>query len=362
MHLTLVPSVSDGELKTKPTQHSVKALREIGIQPDILLCRAAVPLPESLKRKISLFTNVEDEAVISAYDVPHHHLRDPADLRRPEARRDHRAQAGPPEQARATWPPGAGPSRPTCGAKSVRIGLVGKYMELLDSYKSSIEALYHGGIANGGAHRAGQDRLRPAAAPTSRRSVLGQVDGFLVPGGFGQRGIEGMIAAARYARLNQIPYFGICLGMQMMVIEYARGVLGLAEANSTEFEPETPHPVISLLEEQLDVKTLGGTMRLGASETQLVPGTQDPRDLRRGGDPGAPPPPLRGVQPLPAAASRRPAWSWAPSPWTAAWWKRRSGRTIPGASACSSTRSSAPSRSPRTPCSPRFVAACAGGR
>ncbi len=274
VHLTLVPSVSDGELKTKPTQHSVMALREIGIQPDVLLCRAAVPLPESMKRKISLFTNVEDEAVISAYNVPTTIYEIPliyADQNLDGIIVRKLGIQSPPRNVETL--------RTTVEAyvkaqKTVRIGLVGKYTELLDSYKSIYEALYHGGIFNRvriDLVKIESDRVLAAADPAD---VLGGVEGILVPGGFGQRGMDGMIAAARYARLNGVPYFGICLGMQIMVVEYARSVLGLAEANSTEFEAETPHPVVSLLEEQLEIKTMGGTMRLGASETRLVPGTR----------------------------------------------------------------------------------------
>ncbi len=273
VHLTLVPSVSDGELKTKPTQHSAMALREIGIQPDILLCRAAVPLPESMKKKIALFTNVEDEAVISAYNVPTTIYEIPliyADQDLDEIIVRKLGIRSRPRDLRL-W-------RSTVEAyvqaeRTVRIGLVGKYTELLDSYKSIYEALYHGGIHN-------RARIELVKIESDRvygadpKEVFGNVHGILVPGGFGQRGIEGMIAAAEYARVHRVPYFGICLGMQIMVVEYARHVLGWTDANSTEFEPNTPHPVISLLEEQQDVKTMGGTMRLGASETRLVEGTR----------------------------------------------------------------------------------------
>jgi CTP synthase len=273
IHLTLVPAVSDGELKTKPTQHSVMALREIGIQPDILLCRAAVPLPEPLKKKISLFTNVEDGAVISAYNVPTTIYEIP--LIYAEQNLDEIVV----RKLGIDCPPrDLDPWRETVESyvrarRSLRIGLVGKYTELLDSYKSINEALCHGGIANRVQIELVKLESEQIAAAADPGEVLGKVDGILVPGGFGQRGIEGMIQAAQYARVHHRPYLGICLGMQIMVVEYARHVLGLAEANSTEFEPNTPHPVISLLEEQVDVKAFGGTMRLGASEARLAAGT-----------------------------------------------------------------------------------------
>jgi len=274
VHLTLVPTVSDGELKTKPTQHSVKSLQESGIQPDVLLCRAPVPIPEVLSRKIALFTNVEDEAVISAYDVastvyeiPLHFAEQKLDaiiLRKLDL------------------PAGACDLREwsevvdayNSATRSVRIGLVGKYTELLDSYKSIYEALYHGGIAN----LCKIDLVKIDADRLAEEAVLvdslGSLDGILIPGGFGQRGIEGMVQAAAFARLKGLPCFGICLGLQVMVIEYARNVLGWSDANSTEFSRDTQHPVISLLEEQIDVKSYGGTMRLGASASKLVAGTR----------------------------------------------------------------------------------------
>jgi CTP synthase len=274
IHLTLVPEVSDHELKTKPTQHSVKSLREIGIQPDILLCRCPAPLSPELVRKISLFTNVEEEAVISAHDVsttiyeiPLHFAAQKLD----EIIVDKLELE--------------------CGAldlqnwrslvesylqsdRRIRIGLVGKYTELLDAYKSIYEALFHGSMAQGvqvELVKVDSEELS-GKEPTAER--LGGLDGVLIPGGFGQRGIEGMIAAARHAREQGLPCFGICLGMQVMVIEYARHVLGWGEANSTEFDPHTPHAVISLLEEQQDVTAYGGTMRLGASKSRLAAGSR----------------------------------------------------------------------------------------
>ncbi len=274
IHVTLAPTVGNGELKTKPTQHSVKELREIGIQPDILLCRAVRPLTKDEQRKIALFTNVEEPAVISAYDVPttiyeiplifHKQKLDDIVVDKLEI------ECGPADLSR--W---VGVVDTYTNAKrSVRIALVGKYLDLLDSYKSVNEALVHGGIANDvrvEIVKIDSDKIE-SGDDLGRR--LQGVDGMLIPGGFGARGIDGMVVAAHYAREHKMPCFGICLGLQVMVIEYARSVLGLSEANSTEFAPSNPAPVISLLEEQVDVKNYGGTMRLGKCETRLNEGTK----------------------------------------------------------------------------------------
>ncbi len=270
VHLTLVPTVSEGELKTKPTQHSVKALREIGIQPDILLCRAEKPLSDSMRRKIALFTNVEFEAVISAFDVKTTIYEIPLIFSRQGLDeivlkklgiRDTSSNLEVWRRVVETY----------MGAKKlVRIGIVGKYTDLHDSYKSIFEALYHGGIANSSRVELVKIDSEKLEDTEDIASFFSDVDGMLVPGGFGQRGIEGMIRAAQFARENRYPYFGICLGMQIMVIEFARNVVGLEEANSTEFDPNTQYPVISLLEEQVGIKALGGTMRLGRGESRLV--------------------------------------------------------------------------------------------
>ena len=274
VHLTLVPLVSDGELKTKPTQHSVKSLREIGIQPDILLCRSLRPLSKDLKQKIALFTTVEDEAVISAYDVQATVYEIP--LIFSEQKLDEiilkKLKISCPNSKHNGWH--AVVDRYNRAEKVARIGLVGKYTELLDSYKSIYEALYHGGIANRMKIELIKIDSEELVGPDELETALKRVGGILIPGGFGQRGIEGMIKAADYARNKGLPCFGICLGMQVMVIEYARNVLGWEDANSTEFVPNTGHPVVSLLEEQIDVKSYGGTMRLGASESYLIPGTK----------------------------------------------------------------------------------------
>jgi CTP synthase len=281
MHLTLVPYIAvSGEIKTKPTQHSVKELRSIGIQPDILLCRADRPLPPAERRKVALFTNVEERAVISAVDVDSiyripqllhaQHLDDivvekfglqtpPANLSEWEkVNRDSEMRTG-----------------------EVIIAMVGKYVDLTESYKSLSEALIHAGI-----HTRTNVTIRYVDSETieSRGTgVLEGADGILVPGGFGERGVEGKIAAVRYARENSIPYLGICLGMQVAVIEFARHVAGLEGAHSTEFAKNARHPVIALitewsredggLEKRSEDSDLGGSMRLGGQKCRLVPGS-----------------------------------------------------------------------------------------
>jgi len=274
VHLTLVPGVVGGELKTKPTQHSVKSLREIGIQPDILLCRAPQMLEEDMSRKIALFTNVEKEAVISAYDVKSTIYQIP--LMYHEQKLDEiaiRKLGLPGKEADLTeWNKVV--STFNQADKKIRIGVIGKYIHLNDTYKSVYEALYHGGIANNVRVEIVGIDSGELEVEEKAREILDSLNGILIPGGFGQRGISGMINAAHYARTKGLPYFGICLGLQIMVIEYARNVLGLSDADSTEFFPGCPNPVISLLEEQVDIKAYGGTMRLGRSETKLVEGSR----------------------------------------------------------------------------------------
>ncbi|MEX2444641.1 MAG: CTP synthase [Alkalispirochaeta sp.] len=275
VHVTLIPEVANGELKTKPTQHSVKELREIGIQPDILLCRAPVALPDELRRKIALFTNVENEAVISAYDVSSTLYEIPLVYHRQgldgTALKLLGVEAG--EAELSGWQHVV---HVVTGSDCVvRIAVVGKYIELSDTYKSVDEALFHGGIANEcRVELVKIDAERLEKAGDSLAELFEGIDGILVPGGFGGRGVLGMVRAATYARTQGIPYLGICLGMQVMVIEFARLVLGLEEADSTEFNPDGPHPVVSLLEEQVDVKNYGGTMRLGAGRSRLLPDTR----------------------------------------------------------------------------------------
>jgi CTP synthase len=276
VHLTLVPFMqAASELKTKATQHSVKELRAIGIQPDVLLCRTDRYLPPGIKSKIALFCDVEEEAVITAkdvetiYEVPlvfHREGLDdivvkllglptrPSDLSRWE------------EIVRRVRSP----------RQTARIAVVGKYIDLKDSYKSLAEALVHGGIAN----EARVDVAWVDAEQIEREgaaAAFADVHGILVPGGFGDRGIEGKIEAVRYAREQRVPYFGICLGMQCAVIEYARNVCGLAGANSSEFQPGAPHLVIDLLPEQRNLADKGGTMRLGLYPILLAEGSRASR-------------------------------------------------------------------------------------
>lgn len=273
IHVTLVPSVTGGEIKTKPTQHAVKELQEVGIQPDALILRSAKPIDDDVRRKISLFTNVEEEGVISGYDapttyeVPLIYYRQKLDtflLRKMNVESRHAELGKWQNVVQAVTNP----------SRKVKIAVVGKYMELHDSYKSIWEALCHGGIANNaGLEIEKVDSSRLESHDADFDAIFKDVHGILVPGGFGERGIEGMIRAARYAREHKLPYFGICLGMQIMVIEYARNVLGWQDAHSTEFNKTTTHPVVCLLEEQTRITSYGGTMRLGAYEAVTMEGS-----------------------------------------------------------------------------------------
>ncbi len=277
IHLTLVPYMqSAGEIKTKPTQHSVKELRSIGIQPDVLLCRCMSPLPENERRKIALFTNVPERAVISALDadnvymVPRlYHEQGLDDLVVEKLG----LEAAPIDLSE--WD--AVVRGIESARRRVRIAMVGKYVDLRESYKSLIEALVHAGIHTG--TRVDIDYVDSEQIERSGTALLQGVDAILVPGGFGKRGIEGKIRAVRHARENKIPYLGLCLGMQVAVIEYARHQADLPGANSTEFNRDTPHPVIALITEWMNKDgsvehrnqgaDLGGTMRLGAQQVRL---------------------------------------------------------------------------------------------
>jgi CTP synthase len=273
IHLTLVPYIrSAEEIKTKPTQHSVGKLREIGIQPEILLCRSEKPISQELKKKIALFCNVALDAVIEAidvksiYEVPLLYKQDCFD----ELILNY-LHLSPKKGNLEHW------QEKVVGVlknpeHSCRIAVVGKYIELQDAYKSIYEALVHGGIANNARVEIVKIDSEEVASSSIKQLMKG-VDGILVPGGFGYRGIEGKINAVEFARRQKIPFFGICLGMQTAVIEFARNVCGLKNANSTEFNPKTPYPVISLLEEQKNVKIKGATMRLGAYPAHLMPQT-----------------------------------------------------------------------------------------
>ena len=281
MHLTLVPVVGgSGEIKTKPTQHSVKELRGIGIQPDVLLCRCRHPLPEEQRRKIALFTNVEERAVISAvdaddiYQIPmllHEQGLDDIVVGK-------LGVTAPPTDL-ADW-------RQVVNAKAspdgqVDIAMVGKYVQIRDSYLSLHEALMHGGLKT--RTRVNIHYIESTEIERHGTHALQGMDAILVPGGFGERGIEGKILSARYAREHGVPYLGICLGMQVAIVEFGRHVLGLTGANSTEFNRATPHPVIALISEWRDQArgvqirdetcAKGGTMRLGAQEVLLGAGT-----------------------------------------------------------------------------------------
>ena len=262
VHVTLVPFIpTAGELKTKPTQHSVKELLSIGIQPDILLCRTDRRLPRELKAKIALFCNVAESCVISAqdvetiYEVPVALAKEGLDEQILRVLRLH-ANAADLSQwldllKRIHNPEG-----------EVRIGVVGKYVQLEDAYKSLREALVHGGLAHNQRTVVEWIEAEELDSPEAAERRLAHVDGILVPGGFGKRGIAGMVEAIRYAHVNKVPFFGICLGMQCATISYARHVCGLQDADSTEFDPCTPHRVIYKLRELLGVDEMGGTMRL----------------------------------------------------------------------------------------------------
>jgi len=274
-HLTLVPYIrAAGEIKTKPTQHSVSAMRSIGIQPGILLCRSEKKISKSERDKIALFCNVEENAVIQAldvstiYEVPRMYLNQKLDdiiLEKLKIKKARKADL-------RKWD--AIVRRIKKPALETEIAVVGKYLEVQDAYKSIKEAILHGGIANNcRVNIKWVDSETIEKAPAAAKALKG-VSGILVPGGFGSRGIEGKINAIKYARENKVPFFGICLGMQMAVTEFARNVLKLKGANSTEFDRETPYPVISLLEEQKCVKDMGGTMRLGSYPCRLKPGSR----------------------------------------------------------------------------------------
>ncbi len=281
IHLTLIPYLpAAGEIKTKPTQHSVKELRSIGIQPDILLCRADREIPIEERRKIALFTNVTEEAVISAVDVDHIY-KIPRELHEQgldEIVVKHFALNLPPADL-SDW------DRVVTALESpeheVNIGFVGKYVDHTDAYKSLNESLAHAGVHT--RTRVNVIKIDSDSLEADGIGSLKDLDAILVPGGFGSRGIEGKIVAANYARTHRVPYLGICLGMQVAVIDYARNILGLPKAHSSEFNPKTPDPVIALISEWLNHDgsiekrdenfDLGGTMRLGAQVCKLVPGT-----------------------------------------------------------------------------------------
>ena len=273
IHLTLVPYIAAvGEVKTKPTQHSVRELMEIGIQPDMLICRTERPLSADVKRKIALFCNVEFGCVIESRDVPTiYEIPIAFHEQGLDARVVQRLGLGGRTADLAGWRQMV--QTITAPRDRVRIAVVGKYTELVDSYKSVQEALIHGGIANDVGVDISWISSDLFTSEQRAAEVLGSVHGLLVPGGFGVRGIEGMLDAIRHARESGLPFLGICLGLQTAIIEFARNVCGLDDSHSSEFAPECANPVISLMESQQHVTDMGGTMRLGAYPCRLRPGS-----------------------------------------------------------------------------------------
>lgn len=275
LHLTYIPHLkAAGEFKTKPTQHSVQVLRGIGIMPDMILCRCMMNLSEEKKDKISLFCNVPKDAVIDVADVSYSIYEVPVSLHQQKLDQKICDLLNLPQgDADLTkWHDML--ERIKAPKKKITIGIIGKYVQHQDAYKSVFESLYHAGIENNvEVEIKGFESDKILTGEDVQK--IGEVcDGCLVPGGFGERGWMGKILIAKYCREHKIPYFGLCLGMQVMCVEFARHVLGLNDANSTEMNPSTPHPVISLLSEQRDIKNLGGTMRLGAHNCVLKNGTK----------------------------------------------------------------------------------------
>jgi CTP synthase len=273
MHVTLVPYIkAAGELKTKPSQQSIAKLREIGLQPHVLLCRTEKPLDLEVRQKLALFCNVPLHAVVEVRDVDHTIYELPLTLQ------DEKLDDTICRLLRLDTPPAQMTEwrkfvqRVIAPRKNLKVAVVGKYIDLQDAYKSIYESLTHAGAAND----CGVEILRIDAEDLEGSEPvksLGTVAGIIVPGGFGDRGVEGKIAACRYARERRIPYLGLCLGMQVATIEFARNVCGFKGANSTEFDEHTSHPVICLLEDQKEVRMKGGSMRLGSWPTNIVPGT-----------------------------------------------------------------------------------------
>ena len=273
LHMTLLPSLrAAGELKTKPTQQSVAKLREIGIQPDILVCRTEQPITEEIREKISLFCSVKKEAVIEEQDVNHSIYELPHMLKKEGLDELVISILGldAPAPKQDDWEEVV--HRLLNPKHKIKIGMVGKYLDLQDSYLSVNESIVHGGIRNDCEVEVSYIDAEDIETKGAEE-LLSNLDGILVPGGFGDRGTEGKIIASRFARENNIPYFGLCLGMQIAVIDFARNQLGLTDANSTEFNPNTPHPVIDIMGEQKEIKDKGATMRLGAWPCVLEKGS-----------------------------------------------------------------------------------------
>ena len=275
IHLTYVPFLkAAGEVKTKPTQHSVQILREIGIMPDFILCRCEESLDEEIKDKISLFCNVPKEGVIDVADVSESIYEVPLNLNKQGLDQKLCALLHLPSSPAdlSKWEQMLHRLRHPKG--KVVIGIVGKYLQHQDAYKSVFEALHHAALANEVEIEIRRFESDKVLEKGDVEKVIGGCDGYLVPGGFGERGWMGKIMTAKYCREKQIPYFGLCLGMQVLCVEFARHVVGLTDANTTEVDPNTAHPVVSLLSEQKGTLDLGGTMRLGAFSCQILPGTK----------------------------------------------------------------------------------------
>lgn len=276
VHVTLIPTVAGGELKTKPTQHSVRELRSIGIQPDALVCRTPHPLTDEMRRKIALFCDTPLDAIFEAVDTDFVYEL-PIILEEQGLGKwlTHRLRLHDGQPDLSDWQELVHRGRhPT---DEVTVAMVGKYVQLRDAYFSVAEALKHGGFAHQvkvNIRWVDAEQLTNETAGTTSRSPLQSVDGIVVPGGFGYRGIEGKVAAIRYARENGVPFLGLCLGLQCAVIEFARNVCGLTDANSTEFDEQTLHPIIALMDEQRKVVQKGGTMRLGAYPCFMKPNTK----------------------------------------------------------------------------------------
>ena len=357
LHISLLPYIGpSGELKTKPTQHSVAALRSIGIQPDAIVCRSDRAITQELKRKISLMCDVDEEAVVSAvdavsiYDIPkvlHAEGLDAYVVRRLGLPFRDVDWSDWDELLRRVHRP----------ARTVTIALVGKYVDLPDAYLSVTEALRAGGFANDARVNIRWVTSDDCATPEGAARRLDGADGVVIPGGFGVRGIEGKIGAVSYARTNGIPLLGLCLGLQCMVIEAARGLAGLADANSTEFEPDTPDPVIATMDEQRDVvageRDMGGTMRLGLYPGGARRGHHRARALRRRACAGAAQAQVRGQQRLPRAARGRRGSSSPGSRRTGGWSNSPNCRATSTRSSWPRrrTRSCVPARPGRTRCS-----------
>lgn len=275
IHLTYVPFLkAAGEVKTKPTQHSVQELREIGIMPDLILCRCEESLDEEIKDKISLFCNVPKEGVIDVADVTSSIYEVPLNLNKQGLDKKICEMLNLPSNPAdlSKWEQMMHKLSNPKG--KVVIGIVGKYLQHQDAYKSVFESLHHAALANQVEIEIRRFESDKVLEEGDVEKIIGGCDGYLVPGGFGERGWMGKIMTAKYCREKNIPYFGLCLGMQVMCVEFARHVLGLTDANTTEIDPNTSHPVVSLLSEQKGIETMGGTMRLGAFTCQLTPGSK----------------------------------------------------------------------------------------